>query len=61
VGPRTSLDDVERKKYLVPTGTRTPTPQPSNPQPVAIPTALSRLTDLEIYVLFETFFGTVDA
>jgi hypothetical protein len=25
VGPRTGLDDVERRKYLAPTGTRTPT------------------------------------
>jgi hypothetical protein len=31
------------EKILDPTGTRTPTPQPFSPQPVAIPTALSQL------------------
>jgi hypothetical protein len=42
VDPRAGLDDVE--KILDPTGTRTPTPRSSSPYPVAIPTALSRLT-----------------
>jgi hypothetical protein len=40
VGPRTGLDDVE--KILDHTGTQSPTPRPPSPQPVAIPTALSR-------------------
>jgi hypothetical protein len=40
VNPRGSLDDVE--KIPNPTGTRTPTPQSSSPQPVTIPTTLSR-------------------
>jgi hypothetical protein len=41
MGPKTDLEDVERKN-LVPTSTRTPTLWPSRPYPVAIPTALSR-------------------
>jgi hypothetical protein len=36
--PRTGLDDVESRKVL----TRIPTPGPSSPWPVAIPTALFR-------------------
>jgi hypothetical protein len=38
VGPRTGLHDVDRRIILAPTGTRTLTPRPSSPQPVAIPT-----------------------
>jgi hypothetical protein len=41
VDPRAGLDDVE--KILDPTGTRTPTPRSSSPEPVAIPTTLSRI------------------
>jgi hypothetical protein len=44
VAPRASLDDVE--KILGPTGTQTTTPRSSSPQPVAIPTELSRLSNL---------------
>jgi hypothetical protein len=40
--PKAGLDDVN-KKILGPTETRTPSPQSSIPQPVAIPTAFSRL------------------
>jgi hypothetical protein len=43
VCPRDGPDDVEKRKILYPTGTRTPTPQSSSPYPVAIPTELSRL------------------
>jgi hypothetical protein len=35
-----------RGEDLAPTGTRTPIPRPSSPQPVATPTALSRLPTL---------------
>jgi hypothetical protein len=42
VGPRASLDDTEQKIFDT-TGTRIPTPRSSSPQPLAIPTALSRL------------------
>jgi hypothetical protein len=31
VGPRTGMENVEKKKILDPTGTRTPTSRPSNP------------------------------
>jgi hypothetical protein len=40
VGPRTGLDDVKRRKILPLTGQETPTPRPSSPYSVAIPTAL---------------------
>jgi hypothetical protein len=43
VDPRAGLDDME--KILDPIVTRTPTPRSSSPQPVAIPTALSRLRE----------------
>jgi hypothetical protein len=42
VGPRTSLNKVERRRISPPAKTQTQTPWPSGPQPVAIPTALSR-------------------
>jgi hypothetical protein len=31
VGPGTGLDDIERRKNVASTGTRTPTPRPSSP------------------------------
>jgi hypothetical protein len=40
VDTRTGLDDVEKRKNLAPTRTRTSTPRPSSPQPVTIPTPL---------------------
>jgi hypothetical protein len=39
VGPRTGLDDVQKRKNLAPAETGTPTPPPSNP-------VASRCTDL---------------
>jgi hypothetical protein len=39
VSPTTGIDDVEKNR----TGTLTPTPRPSSPYPVTIPTALSQL------------------
>jgi hypothetical protein len=42
MGLRDSPDDVEKRTFLYLTRTRTPTPRSSSPQPVAIPTALSR-------------------
>jgi hypothetical protein len=41
VGPKASLDVMERAKFLVPTGNRTPTPQSSSL--VAIPAKLTWL------------------
>jgi hypothetical protein len=43
VGPRASLDDVE--KILDPTRTRTPTPQSSSPYPVSILNTLSPILE----------------
>jgi hypothetical protein len=42
-GPQSRFGRLGEDKILDPTGTRTPTPPPSNPQAVAIPTELSRL------------------
>jgi hypothetical protein len=42
-GPQSRSGRLGEKKILDPTGTRTPTPPPSSPQPVAIPTTLPRL------------------
>jgi hypothetical protein len=43
VGPRTGLDDVEKRKFLTLPGLGTPTPRSLSPYPVTIPTTLSRL------------------
>jgi hypothetical protein len=43
VSPSVDLDYMEKKKILAHIGIRTPTPRSSNLQPLAIPTALSRL------------------
>jgi hypothetical protein len=43
VGPQSRFERRGQEKILDPTETRTPTPEPSSPYPVAIPTALSRL------------------
>jgi hypothetical protein len=42
-GPQNRSGRLGEEKILDPTGTLTPIPQSSNPEPVAIPTALSRL------------------
>jgi hypothetical protein len=51
VGPRTGLDDTEKRKFLTLSGLGTPTPRSSSPWPVAVPafasTVLS-LTDLQL-------------
>jgi hypothetical protein len=41
-GPQSRSGRRAEEKILDPTGTRTPTPRPSSPQPVAIPTELSQ-------------------
>jgi hypothetical protein len=46
-GPQNRSRRRGEEKNLVPTGTRAPTPRPSSPQPLAIPTALSRLMSLK--------------
>jgi hypothetical protein len=43
VGPQTGLDSTKKRKILPLTRTQTPIPQPSSPQPVAIPTVLSQV------------------
>jgi hypothetical protein len=51
VGPRTGLDDVERRKILTLLDLKS---NPSAVQPVAIPTALSQLElreEIKIYTL----------
>jgi hypothetical protein len=48
-GPQNRSGRRGREKNRAHNGTRTPTPRPSNPQPVAIPTALTRLFFLLTY------------
>jgi hypothetical protein len=43
VGPRAGLDDLEKREFSTLPGLGTPTPRPSSPYPVVIPTELSRL------------------
>jgi hypothetical protein len=45
-GPQSQSGRRGEEKILDPSGTATPTPRSSSPQPVAIPTALSRLLEL---------------
>jgi hypothetical protein len=42
-GPQSRSGHFRKEKIFDPTGTRPPTPRPSSPYPVAIPTTLSRL------------------
>jgi hypothetical protein len=59
-GTQNRSEPCEEEKILAPTGTRTPTPLPSSPYPVAIPTALSRLQEYwdeeEINCVLRHFF-----
>jgi hypothetical protein len=43
VGPRTGLDDIEKRKFLILSGSQIPTPTASSPWSVAVPTALPHL------------------
>jgi hypothetical protein len=54
VGPRTSLDNVERRKNHASDRTQTLTSQHSRPQPVAIPTVVSQLHS-DIYTCNDIF------
>jgi hypothetical protein len=50
-GLRANLGDMEKRKILEPTGTRTQTLLSFSPQPVAIPTALFRLIIIIIIII----------
>jgi hypothetical protein len=56
VGPRTSLDDMERRKIMPPMGLELCPLRPSSLKPVIIPTELSKLHDF-VYIFFYYWWG----
>jgi hypothetical protein len=56
-GPQNRSERHGKEKNPAIAGTRTPTPRPSSPDPVSIPTALSRLTQVALFRMRDLRFS----